>query len=123
MQITTFDPLVMTTDSEGTVKLFEDLGFVRRHTKDGADGREDIMGIRMKHENGFHVDIASSKYIKQDNVIIRMNVRDFDEAKALLEQHGFTSSQQGMATDTSMKSIGMSSPSGFSFSLVEHVRH
>lgn len=123
MQITTFDPLVMTTDSEGTVKLFEDLGFVRRHTKDGADGREDIMGIRMKHENGFHVDIASSKYIKQDNVIIRMNVRDFDEAKKMLEDHGFKAASEETVTDSSSKSIGMISPSGFMIGLVEHIRH
>jgi hypothetical protein len=46
-----------------------------------------------------------------------------DEAKALLEEHGFTSSAQGEATDKSMRSIGMFSPTGFSFSLVEHIRH
>ena len=122
MQITSFNPLILAADPESTIKLFEDLGFKRRHTKEEVEGRDDTVGVRMKHENGFYVDIVSAPNTKQDSMTIRMNVRDFDEAKALLEEHGFTPSVQGEATDKSMRSIGMFSPTGFSFSLVEHIR-
>ena len=122
MQITSFNPVVVTADPEGAIKLFEDLGFVRRHAKDGLDGREDIMGVRMKHESGFYVDIATTKNVKQDSLVIRMNVRDFDEAKELLEDHGFKSVIAAPVTDSSSKSISMISPSGFTIALVEHIR-
>lgn len=87
------------------------------------DGREDTTSIRMKDENGFYVDIVAAPGIERDMMTIRMNVDDFDEAKKLLESHGFTASSQGNAADSSSKSIGMYSPSGFSFSLVEHIKH
>ena len=50
MKITSFNPLILTNDIENTVKLFEDLGFERHHTKDELDDREDIVGIRMMFE-------------------------------------------------------------------------
>ena len=123
MQITSFNPLILAADPESTIKLFEDLGFERRHTKEEVEGRDDTVGVRMKHENGFYVDIVAAPGVERDMMTIRMNVDDFDEAKKLLESHGFTASSQGNATDSSSKSIGMYSPSGFSFSLVEHIKH
>jgi hypothetical protein len=123
MKITSFNPLIVSADPENTVKLFEALGFVRRHKKAELDGREDTTSIRMKDENGFYVDIVAAPGVERDMMTIRMNVDDFDEAKKLLESHGFTASSQGNATDSSSKSIGMYSPSGFSFSLVEHIKH
>ena len=56
-------------------------------------------------------------------VAIRMNVDDFDEAREMLESHGFKPSPAGIVTDSSSKSIGMYSPSGFSFSLVQHIKN
>lgn len=123
MKITSFNPLIVSADPENTVKLFEALGFVRRHKKAELDGREDTTSIRMKDENGFYVDIVAAPGVERDMMTIRMNVDDFDEAKKLLESRGFTASSQGNATDSSSKSIGMYSPSGFSFSLVEHIKH
>ena len=123
MKITSFNPTVVTTDQENTIKLFEELGFEKRHTKDDLDGREDIVGVRMKDGNGFCVDVANTKNIKQDMVMIRMNVDDFDEAREMLESHGFTPSPAGIITDASSKSIGMFSPSGFSISLVHHIKN
>ena len=76
----------------------------------------------MKDANGFYVDVANTKNIKQDMVMIRMNVDDFDEAREMLESHGFTPSPAGIITDASSKSIGMFSPSGFSISLVHHIK-
>ena len=123
MKITSFNPLIVSADPENTVKLFEELGFVRRHKKAELDGREDTSSIRMKDENGFYVDIVAAPGVERDMMTIRMNVDDFDEAKKLLESHGFTASSQGDATDSSSRSIGMYSPTGFSFSLVEHLKH
>ena len=123
MKITSFNPLIVAADPENTIKLFEALGFERRHKKEDIDGREDTSGVRMKDANGFYVDIVEAPSVKQDMITIRMNVDDFDAAKELLESNGFTASPQGMATDSSSKSIGMFSPTGFSFSLVEHIKH
>ena len=123
MTITSFNPLIVSADPENTVKLFEDLGFVQRHHKQDIDGRDDTSGIRMKDENGFCVDIVSAPDVKQDMITIRMNVDDFDAAKELLESHGFTASPTGMANSPSSKSDGMYSPTGFSFSLVQHLKH
>jgi adenylate cyclase class IV len=123
MKITSFNPLIIAADPESTVKLFEELGFERRHRKGDMAGREETAGIRMKDANGFCVDIVEAPGVKQDTITIRMNVDDFDAAKKLLESRGFTASPQGMATDSSSKAIGMFSPNGFSFSLVEHIKH
>ena len=123
MKITSFNPLIVAADPENTIKLFEELGFARRHKKGSLDGREDTTSIRMKDANGFYVDIVEAPSVKQDMITIRMNVDDFDAAKELLESHGFTASSQGNATDASSKSVGMFSPTGFSFSLVEHIKH
>ena len=123
MKITSFNPLILSTNPEGTIELFEELGFERRHKKDGLDGREDIVGIRMKDATGFYVDVVESDNIKQDMVTIRMNVDDFDAARKLLEDRGFTAASTENVTDSSSKSIGMFSPSGFMISLVEHIKH
>jgi hypothetical protein len=122
MKITSFNPLILTTDPEKTIKLFEALGFERKHTKDDLEGREDIVGVRMKDPNGFHVDIVHSDKTKQDMVMIRMNVDDFDEARKMLEEHGLKSYTGQTVEDPSSKSIGMYAPSGFSISLVQHIK-
>lgn len=122
MKITSFSPLIVTTDPENTIKLFEELGFEKRHTKDDLEGRDDVVGVRMKDANGFYVDIVESGKTKQDMITIRMNVDNFDDAQELLVRHGFKPSPTGIVTDSSSKSIGMYAPSGFSFSLVEHIK-
>lgn len=122
MTITGFNPLIVTTDPENTIKLFKELGFERNHTKDDLEGREDIVGVRMKDANGFHVDIVHSDRTKQDMVTLRMNVDDFDEAKEMLERHGFKSNTGETVEDSSSKSIGLYAPSGFQISLVQHIK-
>ena len=37
MQITSFNPLIATAHSDSIIKLFEELGFERRHTKEGIE--------------------------------------------------------------------------------------
>lgn len=122
MKITGFSPIILTTDLENTIKLFEALGFERKHTKDGLDGRDDITGVRLKDANGFSVDVTESARIKQDIVSIRMNVDDFEEARKMLEDRGFKPVSEEVVTDASSKSIGLFSPSGFLISLVEHIK-
>lgn len=122
MKITGFNPLILTLDPENTIKLFEELGFERKHEKDDLEGREDIVGVRLKDSNGFHVDIVTSDKVKQDMVSIRMNVDDFDEALAMLEKHGFKSFSEQPVEDASSKSIGVYAPSGFQIGLVQHIK-
>lgn len=57
MKITTFNPQIMTKDAEAVVRLFEAMGFERRHTKEDI-GDLGVTGIRMKDANGFHLDIS-----------------------------------------------------------------
>ena len=122
MKITSFNPLILTNDIENTVKLFEDLGFERHHTKDELEDREDISGIRMKDASGFHVDIMETKNVRQDAVMIRMNVDDLEAAKELLESYGFKALSGEIVQNASSRSIGMGSPSGFAIALVQHIR-
>ena len=70
MKITTFNPLIITKDPEPTIKLFEELGFERRHTKEGI-GDDSVTDVRMKHPNGFYVDVSSGD---GEYNMIRMNV-------------------------------------------------
>ena len=79
--------MILSKDADEIVELFEDLGFERTHTKDDLYGHKDIVSVRMKDSNGFHVDIVHSDKITQDMVSIRMNVDNFDEARKLLEKH------------------------------------
>jgi hypothetical protein len=123
MKITTFNPQIITNDAEPIVKLYKALGFEVRHELKGV-GEQDDEGIRMKDENGFHLDIAKTNIpIPQDLTAIRMNVEDFDEAYRLLETHGFKNfyGNETVGTDTS-KSALMISPSGFAINLVEHIK-
>ena len=57
--------------------------------------------MRYTGEDGkiFHVDVAAAP-VPQDMTAIRMNVRDFDEAKKLLEEKGFKNAQGEKVTDT-----------------------
>ena len=124
MTITSFNPLIVTRDAESAIALFEALGFERRHQKTGINGK-DIASVRMRYtgEDGkvFHVDVTSAP-VPQDTTTIRMNVRDFDEAYRMLEEKGFKNTS-GRITDTgSSKAAMMVSPSGFSISVVEHIR-
>ena len=84
MKITTFNPLIVTKDAENVIKLFEELGFERRHSLDANTGKEDFTSVRMKNAEGFYVDISQAPNITRDLSMIRMNVDDFDEALAFL---------------------------------------
>ena len=125
MQITSFNPLIVTKDSASVIALFEALGFERRHMKTGINGK-DITSVRMRYTNEdgkvFHVDVTQAP-VEKDITTIRMNIRDFDEAYQMLQEKGFVNAQGEKITRTgSSESTMMVSPSGFCISITEHIR-
>ena len=122
MKITAFNPLILTSKSAETVALLEELGFARAHTKTGIEG--DVTSIDLKYGEDFRVDVAQVDSFAQDMTVIRMNVRDFDEAYDFLVSKGFTNAGGGdKVTDTgSSKAALMVSPTGFAISLSQHIR-
>lgn len=125
MKITTFNPLIVTKDAENIIKLFEELGFERRHAKTGINNK-DITNVRMRYtgEDGkvFHVDIANAA-VPQDISTIRMNIDNFGEAFKFLTDKGFKNSQGEKITETgSSKDTMMVSPSGYSITISEHIK-
>ena len=126
MKITTFNPMIVTKDAESVIKLFEDLGFERRHKKTGINDK-DITSVRMRYTNEdgkvFHVDVSQAP-VPQDIPTIRMNVDNLDETLKQLEEAGFKNAQGDRITDTgSSRSTMMVSPSGFSISVTQHIKN
>jgi len=122
MKITTFNPLIVSARADEWVKLFEELGFEKRHEIKGIDGME-VTSTRMKDANGNYVDIAKALKVKQDLTLIRMNVDDFDEAYEFLISKGFRNSRGDKTVDLEKsKSAMMISPSGFAFDLCQHFK-
>ena len=123
MKITTFNPQIVTKDAEPLIKLFEALGFERRHKQEGI-GDYDVTAIRMKDANGFYLDISQADVsIPHDMVSIRMNVDDFDEAYNMLVSHGFKNVYGDRSIPSkSAKSAMMISPTGFAVNLIEHIK-
>lgn len=122
MQITTFNPMILSSHSEDIIKLFEELGFERRHTVDNIDNKG-ITSVRMKDANGFCLDVAQI-HADKDITTMRMNVRDFDEAYAFLKDHGFKNAtgEDHAVESEHAKSCLMISASGFSIQLTQHIR-
>ncbi len=123
MEITTFNPMIISKNAEDIIKLFEELGFERRHQKDGIDGK-DISSVRMTDANGFHVDVARVETMEQDMTTMRMNVSDFDEAYEFLKSRGFKNARgtDNTVNSASSKSCLMISSSGFSIQLTQHIK-
>ena len=128
MQITTFNPMILSKNADEIIKLFEELGFERRHKVDNIND-EDISSVRMRYtgEDGktFHVDVARVESMPQDMTTMRMNVRDFDEAYAFLKAHGFKNArgEDHTVESKSARSCLMIAPSGFSIQLTQHIRN
>ena len=124
MKITSFNPLIVTSDAEKTIKLFEELGFEKRHsiTVTSTSGN-DVTSVRMKDAGGFYVDVAQVDGMEKDLQIIRMNVSDFKEAYDFLISKGFRNPKGDATVDTRTNvSAMMISPSGFAFDLCQHIK-
>ena len=123
MQITTFNPMILSKNADEIIKLFEELGFEQRHHKEGIDNK-DIASTRMTDANGFHVDVARVESMERDMTTMRMNVRDFDEAYEFFKSRGFVNAagEDHAVESASAKSCLLISPSGFSIQLTQHIR-
>ena len=62
MKITTFDPIIVTKQFDEVVGLFEALGFEKKHAPVTDTGKRNVRSFRMKHPEGYHVDVADSPY-------------------------------------------------------------
>ena len=124
MKITGINPVIASNKAEEVVKLFEALGFEKRHTPVVTSATGTAAVTRMKHENGYHVDIlAPDRVFPQDMTAIRINVDDFDEAYELLAAHGFEIAPGDDIVDLGFaKTVIMVSPSGFMISLMQHIK-
>ena len=123
MTITTFNPMILSKNADDIIKLFEELGFERKHQVDGIDDK-DISSVRMTDANGFQVDVARVESMERDMTTMRMNVRDFDEAYEFLKSKGFKNAREDdhVVESASARSCLMFSPSGFSIQLTQHIR-
>ena len=129
MQITTFNPMILSKNADAVIALFEKLGFERHHHKsDNTENEEQglaFSSVRMKDANGFYVDVctATTDRIERDLTVIRMNVDDFDEAAELLKNNGFRESKVVPANYTpTSKYAFFVSPSGFIIDLIKHIK-
>ena len=120
MKITSFNPLIVTKDAAPAIKLFEALGFERRHNNTDIDNRN-ISNVTLKDANGFHVDVAQAN-VPHDMTIIRMNVDNFEEAYEFLLAKGFTCPSGRVIEQESSRSAMLVSPSGFAFDLCYHIK-
>ena len=118
MKITSFNPLIVTRDADTAIALFEAMGFEKRHNKVSGVS-DDINTTRMRDASGFHVDVTKIEMLKQDMMIIRMNVDDLDEACQVFTSHGFTAGDT-VVTPTS-RSVLMTSKTGFAIDVVKHI--
>ncbi len=123
MKITSFNPLIVTKDSESAIALFEALGFERKHTKEGISINNST-DVRMKDANGFHVDVTQGT---GEWMMIRMNVDNLEEAIELLEAHGFHKARHDVANKTidtgSSRFNIMVSASGFILAVSQHIKN
>ena len=125
MEITTFNPLVVTSKGDDVVALFEALGFEKRHAPvlDEVEQTASTQEVRLKNENGFAVDVAYQEGMPRDMTIIRMNVRDFDEAYEVLKKHGFKNTRgEDTIENDRVKAATMVAESGLTIALIEHKR-
>ena len=123
MKITSFNPMILSKDADNAIKLFEELGFEKRHVPVTETETGDVTCTRMKDATGFYVDIADLPDIPQDMTYIRMNVDDYDKAYEILTAHGFKNTRGDGAIETgSAKAATMVSPSGVTISLIKHIK-
>ena len=122
MKITGFCPLIVTKDQESVVKVFEALGFERRHKKTDVEGGANI-AIAMKDAAGNRINIASSENVPRDLTGISINVDNYQEAYDFFVEKGFVDPRGGKVTDTSSSRATMLfAPSGFAVSISEHIK-
>ena len=124
MKITSFDPIIVSPDAESVIRFFEALGFEKKHAPTNDFGGGNVTSVRLKNADGYHVDVvAKEKGEDRDQMLIRMNVDDFDAAYEILTAHGYKNIGLNQTYETSSsKSASMESPSGFRIAIVQHIK-
>jgi hypothetical protein len=118
MKITSFNPKIITQNAEDAVRLFEALGFEKRHEINVVDDQK-IKNYRMKDANGNHVDISGVENLPRDIMTIRINVDNFDEAYEMLTARNLKPVREIVETESN-KTVMMAAPSGFLIDLCHH---
>ena len=122
MKITGFCPIIVTRNADEAAKVFEDLGFEKRHTKTDIEGGANT-NYALKDAEGNRINIASSEKIPQDLMAVNINVDNFQEAYDFLIAHGFVNPRGDKVTDTSSsRATLLFSPSGFAVNIAEHIK-
>ena len=123
MKITGFCPLILTKDPEAVIKVFEDLGFEKLHTKTDIEGGKHE-NVNMKDANGNRINIALGDKITQDLTGVNINVDNFQEAYDFFLDHGFINPRgDNKITETSSSTTTLLfSPSGFAVTISEHIK-
>ena len=123
MKITGFNPIVITPKFDDAVKVFEDLGFEKKHAPVTDTGKHEVRTFRMKNESGFVIDVSDFKDLPRDLTYVRINADDFDVAYIILAEHGFKNTRGDDTLDSkSYKEATMVSPSGLTIALVKHIK-
>ena len=122
MKITGFCPLIVSKNADELVKVFEDLGFEKRHTKTDIEGGQNT-NYALKDANGNRINIATSEKIPQDLTALNINVDNFQEAYDFFISKGFVNPRGDKVTDTSSsKATLLFAPSGFAVNIAEHIK-
>ena len=122
MKITGFGPMIISPKADDIIRLFEELGFEKNHTKSDIEGGQNI-NVNLKDADGHRLDVASSGYILEDLFSIRINVDNFQEAYDFFLAHGFKNTRGDKVTETSSSvDAFLVSPSGFAVTLVQHIK-
>ena len=122
MKITGFRPILITKDAETAVKIFEDLGFERRHSKKNIE-EGNYESFIMRDANSNRMVVLNSKTTPKDFVAVSISVDNFQEAYDFFIDHGFINPRGDKVTETgSSASTLLRSPSGFAVMLSQHIR-
>ena len=90
MNITSFYPVIASTNLEGSQKDMELLGFHVIHSMD-VKGAASHRALVMENDAGCRTDIFYDESVTVDNTYaIRINVDDFDEGVEFFRSRGFT---------------------------------
>ena len=129
MEITSFYPMIITSDFEGVKASYEALGFKIAHTITDP-GDKDIdrhKTVIMKNDKGFRLAIDADSDINHSvnpnipNLAIWMNVRDYDGTVETLKQHGYTAFSKEREFEF-LKTVSMKAPDGHILVVVYHKR-
>ena len=122
MKITNFSTLIISSNTDDIISLFNELGFENQHQKNFNTG-DDITSNVLVDGDGHMISIATAP-VPKDMTVIRMNVDDFEEAYDFLKSKGFVNangSDKVEDTGTSKAAL-LFSPSGFAISLTQHTK-